>query len=159
MVDDEPETTAWFAIKMGPRTFGIFDTFANERGREAHLNGRVAAQLTAKPPQLSANLPEIQRVEVIAQNCPIESNSKSAVARFAPRVDELENKTSSRASYATLFGRGNSECSQGEVLSLRFEGLDPRSRPPAIPAMRNAEAGEQGEMPNQALSSNIRGQL
>ena len=37
MVSDEPDTTAWFAIRMGPRMFGIFDAFASERGREAHL--------------------------------------------------------------------------------------------------------------------------
>ena len=39
MVDDEPDTTAWFAIRMGPRTFAIFDVFDNERGRDAHLAG------------------------------------------------------------------------------------------------------------------------
>ena len=42
MVTDEPDTTAWFAIRMGPRTFGIFDAFANERGRDAHLQGKLA---------------------------------------------------------------------------------------------------------------------
>jgi quinol monooxygenase YgiN len=70
MVDDEPETTAWFAIKMGPRTFGIFDAFANERGREAHLNGKVASQLMAKAPQLFVKTPEMQRIDVIADKLP-----------------------------------------------------------------------------------------
>ena len=44
MITDEPETTAWFAIRMGPRTFGIFDAFANERGRDAHLQGKLASR-------------------------------------------------------------------------------------------------------------------
>jgi quinol monooxygenase YgiN len=70
MIDQEPDTTAWFAIKMGPRTFGIFDAFANERGREAHLQGKLAAQLMARAPQLFANQPELQRVDVIADKLP-----------------------------------------------------------------------------------------
>ena len=60
MVDDEPDTTAWFAIRMGPRTFGIFDAFANERGREAHLKGKLATELMSKASQLFTKAPEIQ---------------------------------------------------------------------------------------------------
>ncbi len=70
MVEAEPETTAWFAMKMGPRTFGIFDAFANEHGREAHLHGKVAEQLMAKAPQLFENRPQIQRLEIIADKLP-----------------------------------------------------------------------------------------
>ena len=70
MVDEEPGTTAWFAVKMGPRSFGIFDAFANERGRDAHLQGKVAKQLMAKAPQLFAHEPEIHRLDVIADKLP-----------------------------------------------------------------------------------------
>ncbi len=70
MVDDEPDTTAWFAIRMGPRTFGIFDAFANERGREAHLKGKLATELTSKASQLFTKAPEIQRVDVLADKLP-----------------------------------------------------------------------------------------
>jgi quinol monooxygenase YgiN len=70
MVNDEPDTTAWFAIRMGPRMFGIFDAFANERGRDAHLQGKLAKQITAKAPELFAKAPEIQRVEVLADKLP-----------------------------------------------------------------------------------------
>jgi hypothetical protein len=70
MVNDEPDTTAWFAIRTGPRTFGIFDAFANERGREAHLKGKLAAELTSKAPQLFAKTPEIMRVDVLADKLP-----------------------------------------------------------------------------------------
>src|SRR5271166_5486965 len=70
MVNDEPDTTAWFAIRMGPRTFGIFDAFANERGREAHLQGRVATELNSKASQLFTKAPEIHRVDVLADKLP-----------------------------------------------------------------------------------------
>jgi quinol monooxygenase YgiN len=70
LVMDEPETIAWFAIRLGPSTFAIFDAFANERGREAHLSGRVAAALTEKAPELFANHLEIIRLEVIADKLP-----------------------------------------------------------------------------------------
>ena len=70
MVNEEPDTTAWFAIRMGPRTFGIFDAFANERGREAHLQGKVAKELMSKAPQLFTKTPEIQRIDVLADKLP-----------------------------------------------------------------------------------------
>jgi quinol monooxygenase YgiN len=70
MIDDEPETTAWFAIRMGPPTFGIFDAFANARGREAHLQGKMAAQLMSKAPQLFEKTPEIHRVDMLADKLP-----------------------------------------------------------------------------------------
>ena len=70
LVDAEPETTAWFAIRMGPRTFGIFDAFADEHGREAHLQGRVASELMSKASQLFAKTPEIHKIDVIADKLP-----------------------------------------------------------------------------------------
>ena len=69
MVNDEPDTTAWFALRMGPRMFGIFDAFANERGRDAHLHGKLAKQITSKA-DLFVNKPEMQRVEILADKLP-----------------------------------------------------------------------------------------
>jgi quinol monooxygenase YgiN len=66
IVQGEPATTDWFAIRMGPSTFGIFDTFADDSGRDAHLNGRVAAALMAKAPELLAKAPVIEKVDVLA---------------------------------------------------------------------------------------------
>jgi quinol monooxygenase YgiN len=63
---NEPETKAWFALRLGPSTFAIFGAFSDERGREAHLHGKIAAELTAKAPDLFANQLEIIRVEVVA---------------------------------------------------------------------------------------------
>jgi quinol monooxygenase YgiN len=70
MVDDEPETMAWFAIRMGNSTFGIFDAFANEHGREAHLQGKLAKQLMSRASQLFVKQPEIRRVDVLADKLP-----------------------------------------------------------------------------------------
>ena len=70
LVNQEPDTTAWFALKMGPSTFGIFDAFPNEQGREAHLNGAVAKALMAKASELLAKSPEIHKVDVLADKLP-----------------------------------------------------------------------------------------
>jgi len=62
----EPATLSWYAIKMGPGKFGIFDTFADENGRNAHLNGDIAKALFAKADALLAKAPEIAKPEVLA---------------------------------------------------------------------------------------------
>ena len=66
LVQQEPATAAWFAIQMGKTTFGIFDVFPDEAGRQAHLAGRVAAALFAKAPDLFATPPAVEKVEVLA---------------------------------------------------------------------------------------------
>jgi quinol monooxygenase YgiN len=66
LVEAEPATAAWFAIKMGPTAFGIFDVFPNEEGRQAHLTGRVAAALQAKASDLFAKPPTIEKVDILA---------------------------------------------------------------------------------------------
>jgi quinol monooxygenase YgiN len=66
IVQQEPATIAWFAIRMGPSTFGIFDAFPDEAGRQAHLSGRVAAALMAKASELLAKPPSIEKVDVLA---------------------------------------------------------------------------------------------
>ena len=69
-VEEELATTAWFGVRMGPSTFGIFDAFPDEAGREAHLSGRVAAALTAKAAELFANPPVIEKLDVLAAKLP-----------------------------------------------------------------------------------------
>jgi quinol monooxygenase YgiN len=66
LVQAEPETNAWFALQLSPATFGIFDTFTAESGREAHLSGKVAAALMQKAPDLLAEPPKIQKIDVLA---------------------------------------------------------------------------------------------
>lgn len=70
VVQEEPDTTTWYAIRMGPSTFGIFDTFPDDSGRQAHLTGRVAAALMAKAPELLAQPPVIEKVDVLAAKLP-----------------------------------------------------------------------------------------
>ena len=66
LAEREPETVSWYAIKMGPGKYGIFDTFADENGRNAHLNGEIAKALFAKAKDLLATPPEISKPEVLA---------------------------------------------------------------------------------------------
>lgn len=70
IVQGEPATTAWFAIRLGPSTFGIFDAFPDEAGRQAHLSGQVAAALMAKASELLAQAPTIEKVDVLAAKLP-----------------------------------------------------------------------------------------
>ena len=67
---DEKGTLKWYAIKLGPGKFGIFDTFANEAGRDAHLNGEIAKALGARASELFAVPPQVQKVEILA-NTPL----------------------------------------------------------------------------------------
>ena len=70
VVQGEPATTAWFAIRLGPSTFGIFDAFPDEAGRQAHLTGRVATALMAQAAELFAQPPVIEQVDVLAVKLP-----------------------------------------------------------------------------------------
>jgi quinol monooxygenase YgiN len=67
LVAAEVGTTAWFAFKIGPATFGIFDTFGNEEGRRAHVNGEVAKALFARAEELFVTHPQVQMVDIVAE--------------------------------------------------------------------------------------------
>lgn len=66
LAEAEPATIRWYALQLGPSTFGIFDTFAAEEGRESHLNGPIAAALMANAAELLAFDPIIEKVDLIA---------------------------------------------------------------------------------------------
>ena len=70
IVNEEPATTAWFGIRLGPSTFGIFDAFPDEAGRQAHLSGKVAAALMEKAGELFSEPPSIENVDVLAAKLP-----------------------------------------------------------------------------------------
>jgi quinol monooxygenase YgiN len=70
LVEEEPATIAWFGIRLGPATFGIFDAFPDENGRQAHLAGKVAAALMAKASELFASPPAIEKCDVLASKLP-----------------------------------------------------------------------------------------
>jgi quinol monooxygenase YgiN len=69
-VQAERDTEAWFAVRMGPSSYAIFDAFPDEEGRRAHLAGRVAEQLMARAPELFRMAPGIDRAEVLAAKLP-----------------------------------------------------------------------------------------
>ena len=62
----EANTVAWYAFQSGPRSFGIFDTFNDESGRTAHLQGQIAAALMGKADELLASPPDIRKVDLLA---------------------------------------------------------------------------------------------
>ncbi|NWL80648.1 antibiotic biosynthesis monooxygenase [Pseudomonas taiwanensis] len=69
-VQEEPDTTAWFALRLGPTTFGIFDAFDNDLGLQAHMAGKVAEELMERADELLSELPQIDRIEVLAAKLP-----------------------------------------------------------------------------------------
>ena len=66
LAEAETETIRWYALQLGPSTFGIFDTFATAEGRQAHLDGRIAEALMANASALLAKDPIIEMVDLIA---------------------------------------------------------------------------------------------
>ena len=66
LAENEPGTTAWFALRMGPTTFAIFDVFPDEESRQAHLNGPIAKALMAKAGELLAEPPAIHKITLLA---------------------------------------------------------------------------------------------
>src|SRR3989442_14979910 len=83
---DEKATLKWYAIKLGPGKFGIFDTFANEAGRNTHLTGEIAKALTARANELFAVPPQVQKVEVLANTPRSEERrvGKECRSRWSP---------------------------------------------------------------------------
>ncbi|MGI8699367.1 MAG: putative quinol monooxygenase [Mycobacteriales bacterium] len=66
LAEAEPDTTAWSAIKMDDSTYGIFDVFPGADGRQAHLDGPIAAALMAKADELLSSPPQIKPIDVLA---------------------------------------------------------------------------------------------
>lgn len=70
LANQETTTPLWFAVRLGPTTFAIFDAFTEEAGRQAHLNGPIAAALMAQAPTLLATAPTIERFDVLGVKLP-----------------------------------------------------------------------------------------
>ena len=66
LAEAEPKTVSWYALNLGGGRFGIFDTFQDESGREAHLNGEIAKALMANAKELLAADPQIHKIEILA---------------------------------------------------------------------------------------------
>ncbi|WP_431261365.1 putative quinol monooxygenase [Roseateles chitinivorans] len=70
LANAESGTTSWFALRFGPSTFGVFDTFADEAGRQAHLEGPIAAALMANAATLLSSPPTIETIDLLAVKLP-----------------------------------------------------------------------------------------
>jgi len=70
MANQETTTPLWFALRLGPSTFGVFDAFRDESGRQAHINGPIAKALMAHAPNLLAVPPSIEKTEVLGAKLP-----------------------------------------------------------------------------------------
>jgi quinol monooxygenase YgiN len=66
LAEQEEATTAWFATRLGPSTFGIFDVFPDEAGRDAHLSGPIATALMGKADELLSEPPTIEKIDILA---------------------------------------------------------------------------------------------
>jgi quinol monooxygenase YgiN len=65
MANQEATTRLWFSLRLGPSTFGVFDAFSDESGRQTHLNGPIAKALIANAPNLFSEPPSIEKVEIL----------------------------------------------------------------------------------------------
>ncbi|SIT43052.1 conserved hypothetical protein [Paraburkholderia ribeironis] len=66
MTNREATTPIWFALKLSPTTFGVFDAFASEEDRQAHLAGDMANSLMARVEQMLASPPSVELIDVLA---------------------------------------------------------------------------------------------
>ena len=85
LVEQEPSTIAWFGIRLGPSTFGIFDAFPDEAGRQAHLTGKVAAALMAQAGALLAKPPSSRKWTFSPPSCLLKSDAWGAARTMQPR--------------------------------------------------------------------------
>lgn len=72
LANQEPATKLWFSLRLGPSTFGVFDAFADESGRQTHLNGPIARALMDIAPRLLAAPPSIEKTEILGAKLPRE---------------------------------------------------------------------------------------
>lgn len=70
IAENEPSTVTWYAMRLGPSTFGIFDTFPDNNGRETHLKGDLAKALKAKTNDLFTKEPVIEKLDILASKMP-----------------------------------------------------------------------------------------
>ena len=70
LAEQEATTPVWFALRLGPTTFGVFDAFTDEAGRQAHLDGPIARALMAQASELLAQPPSIEKIDVLGAKLP-----------------------------------------------------------------------------------------
>ncbi|KAF8501211.1 hypothetical protein JB92DRAFT_2741758 [Gautieria morchelliformis] len=90
LVDAEPETIQWYGVKLPGDKYAIFDTFASESGRKAHLNGKVAEALMANASALLASGPAIAQVDILASLVRPPTSIEAKVGLYVPLVAKPE---------------------------------------------------------------------
>ena len=70
LAESEEGTMSWYAVRMGPNVFGVFDTFNDDDARKAHLEGRIASALNSKAGELLARPPSIEKIDLLAAKQP-----------------------------------------------------------------------------------------
>lgn len=80
LAEKEPGTVTWYAMRLGGPKFGIFDTFADEKGRDAHIGGDIAKALFARAQELFAKEPAIHKLELLAAKVPGVAGTKAKSA-------------------------------------------------------------------------------
>ncbi|HEU4860791.1 MAG TPA: antibiotic biosynthesis monooxygenase [Chitinophagaceae bacterium] len=70
VVNREPGTVTWYALKLGPTSYGIFDSFSDAKGREGHLTGEIAKALNERSSELFSKPPTIERIDILAAKMP-----------------------------------------------------------------------------------------
>jgi quinol monooxygenase YgiN len=95
LVEREPKTSAWFAVRFGRGEFGIFDVFPDESGRDAHLHGAVATALAQRGAELFDEAPRIERLDVLAHKLPLrpptEPVRKGLLLSFEPKSEHEDD--------------------------------------------------------------------
>lgn len=95
LVEHEPATTAWFAVRFGRSEYGIFDAFPDDRGLEAHLSGDVASALADRAPLFLSAAPRMQRLTIIAHKLPsgqrVERLTKGLLLTFDAKAGHEES--------------------------------------------------------------------
>jgi quinol monooxygenase YgiN len=70
LAEREPGTSTWYALKLGQGRYGIFDTFKEDSGRNAHFNGEIAKALFDKAEDLFATPPQVEKLDILAAKAP-----------------------------------------------------------------------------------------
>src|ERR1700730_9915854 len=99
LAEKEQGTLTWYAVKLGGAKFGIFDTFADEKGREAHLNGEIAKALFGKAQELFVKEPEVHKIEILAAKAP---GGAKAPGANADEIRALPEKSENYCGYCLM---------------------------------------------------------
>jgi quinol monooxygenase YgiN len=123
LAEAEPHTLSWYAIKLGPSTFAIFDTFAEDSGRQEHLRGKIAAALLAKAPDLLLSPPSIEKADILAvKGNTVNKTAQPGAAERIPMQTGSELRFTNEGAITLSNPETELEAGAGDaLLSYRFD--------------------------------------